>query len=705
MLSAGEVDYLVQATRSSVKRFGGDGPTLSHLAYVLSGKWADQFAKAFGEHGAEDVQRLLQRKCFVGDEAAVRSMLTDHDSPESTLTELHAQLAAVLDGADSAEPAPQPAPEPAPEPATEPATDTSKPEAPEKGGAADSPGPSVEPVVEPPKAARAPEGKGPYWVAVPPRDDLLERDEAINLVVAVLRRNRSRVPIILGHRGSGRTALLAGVAAKLAALPATAPWRIWRIAPETMGFDPAGPLSRIIEDCGAPTVLMVDDVDRLAALGTDQPNIGVLMLLRAAAVHPQIRMVLVCDSRRYQRLELHVEDLVEQIAPIHIAGLSDGAVRQVVDRSVPDIESRHEVKISAPLRELACLRARSTDATAQPGLALDRLDAAASHAGALGKAEADTTDLLGVASAASRALHARDLEDQLSRRVRGQANAVRTVARRLALTLARLDLRPERPDGVFLFVGPTGVGKTELARAISATLYGAEDRLIRLDMSEYSDEYSLSRLVGPGPGYVGSTEPESWLTTKVAAMPECVVLLDEIEKSHPKVWNTFLQVFDAGRLTDGRGATADFSSAVIVMTSNIGAAGATAPQLGFGTGDSGAQVARDRVMRSVKEVMAPELVNRIDELVVFDPLSVAAIEEIAASELARVCHRLAEAGWSVQHTDDVVKYLVTTGYDPAYGARHLQRNIERMFLGLIAESETKRLSVRVADGKLVIDHH
>jgi ATP-dependent Clp protease ATP-binding subunit ClpA len=221
-------------------------------------------------------------------------------------------------------------------------------------------------------------------------------------------------------------------------------------------------------------------------------------------------------------------------------------------------------------------------------------------------------------------------------------------------------------------------------------------------MSEYAHDWAVSRLVGPMPGYVGSTEPETWLTTRIAQMPECVLLLDEIEKAHPTVWNTFLQVFDAGRLTDSRGTIADFSSAVIVMTSNIGAAGASAPPLGFATTDGGVKLAVERVTRAVKEVMAPELVNRIDEIVVFDPLSIEAIQELAARELARVRHRLAELGWLVHYTDEVVEYLVKTGYDPAYGARHLQRNIERMFLGLIAESQSRRVSISLADGELVL---
>ena len=159
--------------------------------------------------------------------------------------------------------------------------------------------------------------------------------------------------------------------------------------------------------------------------------------------------------------------------------------------------------------------------------------------------------------------------------------------------------------GVFLFVGPTGAGKTELARAMSTSLFGSDDRLIRLDMSEYSHDWAVSRLVGPMPGYVGSTEPESWLTTKVTQMPECVVLLDEIEKAHPVVWNTFLQVFDVGRLTDARGATADFSNAVIVMTSNLGAAAGSGPGLGFGSETGEVNQARERIIRAVEEAMAP----------------------------------------------------------------------------------------------------
>jgi ATP-dependent Clp protease ATP-binding subunit ClpA len=548
-----------------------------------------------------------------------------------------------------------------------------------------------------------PERTRRYLATVEPRDDLLERDEAVTQVLGVLGRHRRRVPIVLGRRGSGRTTFLGAVAGKLTSPENPERRTVLRVVPETLGPDPEGPLARIIADCEVPAILIIDDFDRVAGLGTIEPNGAVLMLLRAAARHPSLQLVLVCETRYFGRLAMYVEDMSEDLVPVRLDPLTDDAVSDVVKHAVKSIESLHGVKISPALRTMACLPARPADASVHPGLALDRLDAAASRAKVIGDSDADVAHLSGSASSPSHAMSARELEEKLSRRIQGQPNAVCAIASRLALTLSRLDLRPQRPDGVFLFVGPTGVGKTELARAISTSLFGGEDRLIRLDMSEYVHDWSVSRLVGPMPGYEGSTEPEHWLTTRVTQMPECVVLLDEIEKAHPVVWNTFLQVFDVGRLTDSRGSTADFSNAVIVMTSNLGATAASGPGLGFGNGDGDdVDYARERITRAVEQAMAPELINRIDELVVFDALSVEAIEHIAETELAQVCERLAESGWVVSYGRAVVKHLVSTGYDPAYGARHLQRNIERLFLGLIAQAESKKVSVRVSKGELVL---
>jgi hypothetical protein len=296
-----------------------------------------------------------------------------------------------------------------------------------------------------------------------------------------------------------------------------------------------------------------------------------------------------------------------------------------------------------------------------------------------------------------------DLRASVLGRIRGQDAAVEKIAERLNLTRARLDLRPERPNGVFLFAGPTGVGKTELALQIAIAEYGGSDRLIRLDMSEYADrEFGIARLLGSAPGYVGYGDPEAWLTTRVSRNPGSVILLDEIEKAHPGVWNTFLQVFDAGRLTDGRGNTVSFSETVVIMTSNLGVRESTANPVGFGDQNrAGAGAARQLAV--IKQTLAPELLNRLDEVILFDPLSLDSIAEIAESELAAAVSRIATSGWDVSYDPGVPRRLAETGYSPAYGARHLHRNIEREFLGLVARSGFRKLHISVGETGLVAE--
>ncbi len=264
------------------------------------------------------------------------------------------------------------------------------------------------------------------------------------------------------------------------------------------------------------------------------------------------------------------------------------------------------------------------------------------------------------------------LDDELHQRVIGQDAAVRAVAD--AVMRARAGVKdPKRPIGSFIFLGPTGVGKTELARSLARALFDSEDAMVRLDMSEYMEKHAVSRLVGAPPGYVGFEEGGQ-LTEAVRRRPYCVLLLDEIEKAHPDVFNILLQVLDDGRLTDSHGRTVDFKNTIVIMTSNIGS-----DRLLGGIDDAGRirEEAREAVMRELAAHFRPEFLNRLDDVVLFSPLTQADIEQIVDLLLDEVRRRLTEQGIGLEVTDAARALIAREGYDPVYGARPLKRFIQR----------------------------
>jgi ATP-dependent Clp protease ATP-binding subunit ClpC len=272
------------------------------------------------------------------------------------------------------------------------------------------------------------------------------------------------------------------------------------------------------------------------------------------------------------------------------------------------------------------------------------------------------------------------LEDVLHKRVIGQDEAVIAVSK--AVRRARAGLKdPKRPIGSFVFLGPTGVGKTELSKALGEALFGDEDSLIRVDMSEYMEKHSVSKLVGSPPGYVGFEEGGQ-LTEKVRRKPYSVILLDEVEKAHPDVFNILLQIMEDGRLTDAQGRTVDFRNAVLIMTSNIGAQAAqNTASLGFGNAGGGSQDydrMKERMLDDLKKTFRPEFLNRIDEVIVFHALEKEHTRRIVDLMLEKVAARLSEKDIHIEITEAAREYLAREGFDPHYGARPLRRAIQRI---------------------------
>jgi len=271
------------------------------------------------------------------------------------------------------------------------------------------------------------------------------------------------------------------------------------------------------------------------------------------------------------------------------------------------------------------------------------------------------------------------MEERLHERVIGQEEAIAAVSD--AIRRARAGLKdPQRPIGSFIFLGPTGVGKTELARALAEFLFDDEDAMVRLDMSEYQERHTVSRMIGAPPGYVGYDEGGQ-LTEAVRRRPYRVILLDEIEKAHPEVFNVLLQVLEDGRLTDGQGRTVDFRNTVIIMTSNLGNEQFQRPTLGFVPSSKPTKSEKERqkadVEKALRQTFRPELLNRVDEIIVFDPLTEEDLEQIVELLLKDVRERLADRKVDLELTEAAKAALVKEGYDPVYGARPLRRTIER----------------------------
>ena len=613
-------------------------------------------------------------------------------------------------------------------------------------------------------------------------DPVIGRDEEVLRLMEVLCRRTKNNPVLIGEPGVGKTAVVEGLARKVAADDVPAPLRGKRIIALDIGALLAGSKFRgefeervkaVVDEVKAAkgeVILFVDELHTLVGAGGAQGAVDAANLLKPALARGELRCIGATTLDDYRQGIEKDPALERRFAPIFVDEPTADEALEILRGLRERYEQHHDLTISDEALEAAVrLSARYIQDRSLPDKAIDLMDEASSKVRLRTAREAADTPAARVASLQEQedaAWQARDyeraaelraerlriidehpeledaaglpkpsvsgqdvadvvaqwtgipvrnifaedaekllrIEEALHARVVDQDQAIEAVADAIRRSRSGLG-DPRRPIGSFLFLGPTGVGKTELAKALAEFIFDDEDALLRIDMSEYREGHNVSRLFGSPPGYVGFDEGGQ-LTEAVRRRPYQVVLFDEVEKAHPEVWSALLQILDDGRLTDGHGRTVDFRNTIIIMTSNVGSTQAyskRADQFGFRR-DGNAAAERDaaveqRLMAALKDTFRPEFLNRIDEIIVFHRLPAEKLRLVVEKMLREVRERLAERELRIALTEAATDWLVQNGFDEEYGARPLRRLIQRQVENAMAR---KVLAGEFASGDLIL---
>ena len=593
-------------------------------------------------------------------------------------------------------------------------------------------------------------------------DPVIGRDEEILRVIQVLTRRTKNNPVLIGGAGVGKTAIVEGLAIKIAHddVPEILSGR--RVVQLDLGAMVAGTrfrgefeerLKGVMEEiqrAEGEVILFIDEIHTVVGAGGATGALDASSMLKPALARGELRCIGATTADEYRRYIEKDSALERRFAPIWVEEPSVEETIEMLKGLRDRYEAHHNVRFTEEaLVAAARLSARYVTDRHLPDKAVDLIDEAASklrlaiysmppelkemrirlqklateeeaawqsrdyERAAQYKADrlvletdytqqrdawrqetgldefVDASDIADVVAKwtgipvsnllETEAEKLLKMEDHLHRRIVGQQEAINAVAD--AIRRARSGLKdPRRPIGSFIFLGSSGVGKTELAKALAEFMFDDEDAMVRIDMSEYHEQHTVSRLFGAPPGYVGYEEGGQ-LTEAVRRRPYQIVLFDEIEKAHPDVWNALLQILEDGRMTDGQGRVVDFRNTVLIMTSNIGTHYAKAGgALGFARGnhaDDEAREAKDQIEEGLKETFRPEFLNRVDEIIIFHSLTVEDVEQIVDLQMAEIRDRLAERDITVELTDAARSWLAKEGYDPAFGARPLRRTLQR----------------------------
>ncbi len=598
-------------------------------------------------------------------------------------------------------------------------------------------------------------------------DPVVGRQEEITRTVRILCRRSKNNPCLVGEPGVGKTAVIEGLAQCIAAGDVPQRLQDKRLVALDLTAMVAGTKYRgdfeervkntVGEAMRAGNVLLfVDEVHNLIGTGAAEGAVDAANIFKPLLARGELQIIGATTIAEYRKNIEKDAALERRFQPVTVSEPTAAQTRQILESLRDVYEEHHRVCISdEALRAAVDMAVRYIPDRFLPDKAIDLMDEASSRVGLrvddsaltvraaatrqammeqnftlaadlceetlspavppiveasdIAAVVADWTGIPVEEVSLEERARLQTLEEQLHRRLIGQSAAISAVAR--AVRRSRAGLRdPARPSGSFIFLGPTGVGKTELCKALAASLFGDERAIIRLDMSEYMEKHAVARLIGSPPGYVGHEEGGQ-LTEQIRRRPYAVVLFDEIEKAHPDVSNLLLQILEDGRLTDSQGRQADFRHAIIIMTSNVGSRRLTGEgQVGFVPVSASAESQRQQALAELRRQFRPEFLNRVDEIVVFSPLTLPEITAIAKRMLEALTSRVEALGYPCVADDEVATALAQRGYDASYGARPLRRAMsrqvedalsEQLLAGEYAAGDTVHITVR--DGEIVCE--